>query len=170
MDETRARRERGSALLVTVMLLLLMGLIGLASFDTVTQDRRVAGFQSRARAALYAADAGVSAALGILRAQNLPASLTALTMLTPALPATNLGDSSLYPHGRPSFAPEPGVTPISYLGSGRPCEGWQMTLNLGGGGALWLDSLWDLRVQGQTADGATSTVQGTGARCYAYNK
>ena len=164
--ETSARRRRGSALLVSVMLLLLMGQIGLASFDTVTRDRQTAGFQTRARAAMYAAEAGVSTALGVMDAQTLPNSRAALEVLTPPLPAQNLGDATLYPYGRPSFAADPvAANPISYLGSGGPCPGF----NPGPiGGPVWLDSLWDVRVQGQTAEGVSATVQATALRCHLF--
>ena len=52
------RRERGSALLVAMLMLALMGIIGIASLETVTRDRQVAGYGNLAQSALYAADAG----------------------------------------------------------------------------------------------------------------
>ena len=54
------RRQNGSALIVTVMLLLLLGVIGLSALDTVMRDQQVAGFQNRSTAAFYAAEAGVA--------------------------------------------------------------------------------------------------------------
>ena len=67
-SERRARRgEGGAALLIAVLFLALMGVIGLASLDTVTRDRQVAGYQSRAQTALYAAEAGVNFALALIR-------------------------------------------------------------------------------------------------------
>jgi Tfp pilus assembly protein PilX len=57
------KREGGAALLVTVLLLALMDVIGLASLDTVMRDRQMTGFQNQAQTALYAADAGVADAL-----------------------------------------------------------------------------------------------------------
>ena len=56
--DRRTRREGGAALLVAMLMLVLMGMIGLASMDTVMRDRQVAGFQNLAQTALYAADAG----------------------------------------------------------------------------------------------------------------
>ena len=67
--QTKRRHERGAALFVAVLMLSLMGIIGLASMDTVMRDRQVAGFQSRARTALYAAEAGISWGQGIIFAQ-----------------------------------------------------------------------------------------------------
>ena len=43
---------------IAVLLLAMLGVIGLASMETVTRDRQVAGFQNRGRVALYAAEAG----------------------------------------------------------------------------------------------------------------
>jgi len=48
------------------MMLVLMGLIGIAALDTMTKDRQVAGFQNRARLAFYAADAGVATGLNLV--------------------------------------------------------------------------------------------------------
>ena len=48
------------ALLMTMLLLILMGMIGLASLDTVMRDRQVAGYQNLAQTAHYAADAGLA--------------------------------------------------------------------------------------------------------------
>ena len=54
------KSEAGAALIVTMLLLVLMGLIGIAAMDTVAQDRKVAGFQTQSKMALYAAEAGLS--------------------------------------------------------------------------------------------------------------
>ena len=83
------KRESGAALLVAVLLLAMLGVIGLASMETVTRDRQVAGFQNRARVALYAADAGVANAVGIIRAQAqtlAPGGEAALEGFNPAFP------------------------------------------------------------------------------------
>ncbi|NNL67664.1 MAG: hypothetical protein HKP30_15545, partial [Myxococcales bacterium] len=67
MQQPERRREQGAALLVAVLILALMGVIGLSSLDTATRDRQVAGFQSRAQTALYAAEAGVAYGVGLIR-------------------------------------------------------------------------------------------------------
>ena len=61
------KHEGGAALLIAMLILAFMGVIGLASLDTVTRDRQVAGFQSRAQTALYAAEAGVAFGIGLIR-------------------------------------------------------------------------------------------------------
>ena len=64
MNEMRAskpnqnRSEQGTALMVTMLVLALVAIVGLASMETVTRDRQVAGYQSRSRVALYADNPG----------------------------------------------------------------------------------------------------------------
>ena len=50
-----------------MLLLALMGVIGLTSMDMVNRDGQIAGFQKRTQTALYAAEAGVAFALGLIR-------------------------------------------------------------------------------------------------------
>ena len=57
--------------------------------------------------------------------------------------------------------------PISYLGSGAPCEEWATSIEVGG--PVYLYSLWDIRVQGETPDGAKKRLQASATRCYAYD-
>ena len=97
MSRPNARLERGSALLVTVLLLLMIGLFGFVALDTVTKDQQVASFGKRKRIAFYAAEAGVAKALETLT-----------TTQTPTVPATDLGDTTIFPYGVPSFRPDPG--------------------------------------------------------------
>ena len=91
---TRERRsERGSAMLVAVLMMVLMALIGISALETVSRDRQVAGYQFRKKAAFYAAEAGVATALESL-----------LTGGAPAVPSTELGDDTIHPHGQPRFS------------------------------------------------------------------
>ena len=75
-------RERGSALLVAMLMLALMGIIGIASLETVARDRQVAGFGNLAQSALYAADAGIAESLDLLRQEIVGAALTQGDCLT----------------------------------------------------------------------------------------
>ncbi|HBZ69743.1 MAG TPA: hypothetical protein DEP35_08440 [Deltaproteobacteria bacterium] len=142
------RRREGSALLVAVMMLVLMGLIGIAALDTMTKDRQVAGFENRARMAFYAADAGVATGLNLVRtAPNRAA--------TPALPATTLGDAVIYPYGQPSFTGDPLVAkPIVYSKDGGPVQGMNLQVP-----PQFVNTLWDIRVEGQTVDGGRSHLE-----------
>jgi Tfp pilus assembly protein PilX len=147
MTNPRARGEGGSALLITVMLLMMLGLVGLAALNTTTRDQQVAGFQNRKRMALYAADAGISEALERLT-----------TTSTPTISTTDLGDTSLFPYGRPSYRPDPTTaSPTKDLGNA-PFPG--MGLNLGQGGLpTYQINYWRLRVQGLSFGGTQAKVE-----------
>ena len=147
MADPRTKREDGSALLVTVMLLVMLGLVGLAALNTTTRDQQVAGFQNRKRIALYAAEAGVSEALETLT-----------TTATPAVTATTIGDSTLYPHGQPSYRPDPSVAdPVEDLGSA-PFPG--MSLNIGQGGLpTYQLNYWRVHVEGRAPGGSQARVE-----------
>jgi hypothetical protein len=178
------RRESGAALLVAVLLLAMLGVIGLASMETVTRDRQVAGFQNRARASLYAAEAGVAHATGIIRknAQSLaPGGEGALKAYKPSfpgkglIPAQELGADFPAP-GSPSYAMDPeakdpnnlllAAEAIRYIGRGDLCPNWVMSLN---GGITWAEALWDVRVVGMAPGGGNVAIQATAASCHPYN-
>lgn len=182
---TDRKREEGAALLVAVLLLAMLGVIGLASMETVTRDRQVAGFQNRARVALYAADAGVAHALGIIRVQAqilAPGGEAALESFDPAFPGRGvvamqaLGSDFPAP-GSPSYGMDPnasdptnGAAPaqaIRYIGQGNPCPGWIMSSNVGS--VQWREALWDIRIVGSAPGGGNIPIQATGANCHPYN-
>ncbi len=138
----RDKREAGMALLVAVVLLALMGIMGLSSLDTVTRDRQVAGYQSRAQTALYASEGGVAFAMALLRrdAQQLgeggegalyaynPSSGTPPDFPEPGAPEV-LG-AGTFPAGQPRFFRDPAARDpndliaagqaIRYIGRGNP--------------------------------------------------
>ena len=179
------KREAGAALLIAVLLLAMLGVIGLASMETVTRDRQVAGFQNRARVALYAADAGVAHAVGIIRAQAQSLASggeAALENFNPAFPGKGgvamqtLGSDFPAP-GSPSYGMDPNASDptnalaaaqaIRYIGRGQPCPGWIMS---GESGAVqWREAIWDIRVVGSAPGGGDVAIQATGANCHPYN-
>ena len=139
--------ERGSALLVSTLLLLLLGLFGLAALGTVTKDQQVAGFQKRKKAAFYAAEAGVAKGLETLTVS-----------FTPSVPTTNVGDTGIFPHGQPSYRPDSSVAdPIESLGNGA-FPG--MSINLGQGGTpTYMLSYWRIRVEGRAPGGSVARIE-----------
>lgn len=159
----RERSEGGVALLVAIMMLVLMGLLGMASLDTVMRDRQIAGYSSRARLALYAADAGVAAALEMVRTAPLPTALAPGDCIAAVLPTTTL------PNGT-SFQPDTtaATNNVCMLASADPCSELDASIEVGSG-SVFLYTLWDMRIQGQTADGAVARVQATSQRCHAFN-
>lgn len=184
------RREDGAALLIAVVILALMGVIGLSSLDAATRDRQVAGFQSRAQTALYAAEAGVAFAVSLIRddAQLLAAGgegalygYNPSSGTTPDFPNStapeSLGTSFPAP-GSPRFYTDPdardpnnltaSAQAIRYIGKGRqPCPGWVMSSSQGG--VQWAEALWDIRVRGDNPGGTVVNIQATGANCHPYN-
>ncbi len=185
------RGEGGFALLITVLMLALIGIIGLASMDTVTRDRQVAGYHSRAQPTLYAADAGVAFGMGLIRedapqlaAEGGEAALMDYNPSAGAPPdfpnlanAQSLGDDFPAP-GSPRFYMDPNARnpndlpappqAVRYIGKGERCTfgimDWRenQTPN-------WHWALWDLRVRADSPGGADVNVQATGANCHPYD-
>jgi len=156
------KREEGAALLIAMLLLVLMGMIGLASMDTVMRDRQVAGFQNLAQTALYAADAGVSESLDILRNEVVGNALTPGDCLASTLPSTNL-------KGQVSYEPDPeaATDQICMLASADPCAALDSSIEMGQ--PIYLNTLWNVRVQGNAPGGARSRIQAAAERCHAFN-
>ncbi len=147
MADPGGKREGGSALLVTVMLLVMIGLVGLAALNTTTRDQQVAGFQNRKRIALYAAEAGISEAMERL-----------VTTSEPTISSTPIGVPSVFPHGRPSYEPAPPVADaVEDLGDA-PFPG--MGLNLGQGGLpTYQLNYWRMRVEGHAPGGSQARLE-----------
>ncbi len=160
--DLRTRREGGAALLIAMLMLVLMGMIGLASMDTVMRDRQVAGFQNLAQTALYAADAGVAESLDILRGEVVGNALTPGDCLTSTLPTTNLNNAISY-----RADPAAPTNQICMLASADPCAELDSSIEMGQ--PIYLNPLWNVRVQGSAPGGATSRIQAAAERCHAFN-
>ena len=150
------------ALLMTMLLLILMGIIGLASLDTVMRDRQVAGYQNLAQTALYAADAGIAESLDILRTEMVGAALASGDCLDATLPTTSLG-------GGVAYGPDPSAptNQICMLASAEPCA--EIDGSIEQGQPVYLYTVWNVRVRGSAPGGASSRVQATAERCHAFN-
>ena len=140
-------REAGSLLLIAVVLLLLLALLGLAALDTDQRDQQVAGFRNRDTIAFFASEAGIAKGLETLS-----------TTQTPTVPVTNIGDSTVFPQGRPSFRPDPALTdPIDRIGTGA-FPG--MSLNIGQGATPTYEiSYWRISVRGDGPAGSVSRTE-----------
>jgi len=141
------RNQTGSALMIAVLMLLMMGLIGFAALGTVTRDLQVTGAQFRKRVAFYAAEAGISEALETMR-----------NTFTPTVTATTLSDSTTYPYGQPTYQLDPNVAePIADLGVG----GFPgMNLQIGQDGApMFLMQMYRINVQGTSAGGGLARLE-----------
>ena len=143
------RDRRGSALFVTVLMLVLMGGIGFAALEAVTRDQQVAGYHKRARSAFYAAEAGAAVARNLVRNQNTRAA-------TPALAQTDLADATTYPYGQPSFQADPAVNPaIRWVRDGAVVAGGNLRI----GGRQLVDTYWQANVMGRATGGATTRIE-----------
>jgi hypothetical protein len=150
------QRERGSALFVTMMMLILMTGMAMAALDTVTRDQQVAGFQNRVTSSFYAAEAGASEARNLVRGVGDRSETPAFH--PPASPAT-LGDSGIYQYGLPTYYGDPTVLPappIRYVADGAPYSNGG---NLQMKGQRFVETRWQINVVGTTAAGASSRIE-----------
>jgi hypothetical protein len=155
MNARSSRREGGSALIVTVLLLVLLGIVGLAALDTVARDQQVAGYQNQSRLAFYAAEAGVADAKNRLR--NVW-STEAVVAFPDQGTAVAMGDAALFPHGQPSYYADPAVAAgIEYLNAGAPSSTGGHDRRLGG--STRVNTLWRIRVEGRAPGGTTSRLE-----------
>jgi len=166
--QSEHRRERGSALLVAVLMLALMGIIGIASLETVARDRQVAGFGNLAQSALYAADAGIAESLDLLRQEIVGAALTQGDCLTADIMDEDILDRTLpnsaYFEADPSA---PGLADICMLAAATPCA--EIDASIEQGQPIYLYTIWNVRAQGVAPGGATSRIHATAERCHAFN-
>lgn len=155
MDTTppdRRHNQGGFALLMTVLLLIMLASLAFAGLDTVQRDQQVAGFLNRKRVSLHAADAAVAKAMEALSVTG-----------TPTVTTTDLADTTLYPHGRPSYSVDnTAASTVDGLGvGGVPGMNLQPTQN---GVPAYQMQFWRVRVQGNAPGGTVSRVEfGTGS-------
>lgn len=172
---TTSRRSRGSALLSAMMILALMTVLAVGSLRTVMRDRQVAGFQKRARTALYAGEAGVAVANALLRSSPPSSSggIGALVAYAPAFPDQTTPQYIGSGPNQPRFYADPPHPGIRYMGAGKKC--WDgdpaglMSDEIGGGNPIWRDALFDVRVKGESADATDKVVQALVTSCHPFN-
>jgi len=140
------RGEGGAALLVTMMILIALALLGMTTLQTVMSDQQVSGYQTRSRMAFQAAEAGLAVVRGSLDGTN-----------TPTIAAVSLADAATYPHGQPSYGPDPNIAqPVTDMGASA-AQG--MNLRIGGGGPKYQLQYWRVNVQGTAPGGSVSRVE-----------
>lgn len=149
------RAEAGSALLVAVLLLVFMGMIGLAAMDTVSRDRQVAGFTKRTRIGFYAAEAGIHTGLNLVRSQ--PNRLD-----PPTLPTVSLGNAADYPETtQPQFEADPNITDpaIRVTHSSFEYAVRKMGMGMGGGTQGPVVDYWVINSMGTGPNGGTARLE-----------
>ncbi len=154
------RRESGSALIITVLVMMLLGAIGISALDTVMRDQQVAGYQNRSNTAFYAAEAGVAAAKDQVR-RNVLSGRERLTFADSATPVM-LSDSYTHPDGQPMYygSPKSGEEALQSLDQSMKiagAAGSDMRVGMGANRSNF--QLWKIRVAGQTPEGAVSKIE-----------
>ena len=149
------RRQGGSALFVTIIMLALMGALGIAALETIARDQQVAGNQYRARSAFYAAEAAASEARDLVR--TVGARTDTPAFFTEGAPQL-LGDAGEHTYGRPSYYGDPdiGGPPIRWVKDGTV---WGEGGNLQMKGQKFVHTLWQINVEGQTQDGTERKLE-----------
>ena len=155
------RDQRGAALLVTMLLLALMAVVGMASLDSVMRDHQSAGHMGLSQTAFYAADAALSESLDLLRVEVLSPVTGPGDCLSASIPSRSLGNGS-------SFGPDPtaATDEICMASIAEDCDELMASSEIGG--AVFRYTLWNVRTQGTGAGGATSRVQAMARRCHAF--
>jgi hypothetical protein len=139
-------------MLMAVMMLVLMGLLGVAALDTASQDQQIAGLTNRSKSAFYAAEAG--AAHGRQLVASADARATA-----PVLPAVNLGDAAMYARyqQQPRYFPDPnppgGGPAIRYMEDGGPAEGMNLS------NPRYVNTIWRINVIGQSPENGAGVFE-----------
>jgi len=155
---SRRRREEGTALIVSILMLVLLTAMGIAALDTVSMDNEVAGYQKRAKAAFFAAEAGAAVGRQVVRNMGARGELPVVGTDFPGEggPAY-LATASDFTFGRPHYYADPSVTnPIKYVGEGAACtEG----CDLNQGGIKYNHTRWQVNVVGESAEGSSKRLE-----------
>jgi hypothetical protein len=140
------KRQQGSALIIVMLVMAMMGIIGFAALEAVTRDQRVAGFMKRKKIAFFAAEAGVSAALHALR-----------TTEEPDFAASTVGDASWFAQGLPTYELDTsGGAASTNLGIG-PFPGMNMQMGQNGAPKFTI-RYWEVKVKGEAFGGTVSRI------------
>ncbi len=140
------KRQQGSALIIVMLIMALMGIIGFAALEAVTRDQRVAGFMKRKKVAFFAAEAGVSAALYALR-----------TTTEPDFASSTIGDASWFTQGLPTYSLDTdGGASSNNLGPGA-MPGMNLALK-SQNQAQFRIQYWEVNVKGEAFGGTISRI------------
>jgi Tfp pilus assembly protein PilX len=141
------KHQQGSALLIVMIVMAMMGIIGFAALESVTRDQRVAGFLKRKKIAFFAAEAGVASALYALKTNG-----------NPTFAQATVGSTSWFEHGLPTYSMDTsGGAASTHLGPGK-LEGYNMQLGQGGATQFSLE-IWEVNVIGEAIGGTISRIQ-----------
>ncbi len=163
------RRERGLALVVSILLLIAVSALALSTMRTAASDGTVAGFQNQETMAFYAAEAGIAEARAVVRnmgertqVPDYPADYPDASnpqTLSSALEFSG-GQQPVY-YADPA---QPAGAPIVYVGEGKQCtEGCNMTI----GGLKYNHTKWQINVVGESPSGDQKRLEVVATRLLA---
>ena len=140
------KRQQGSALIIVMLIMALMGIIGFAALEAVTRDQRVAGFVKRKKIAFFAAEAGVTAALHALQTTD-----------EPDFASSTIGDASWFTQGLPTYSLDTGGGASSTnLGTGA-IPGMNMQIGQNNTPKFTI-RYWEVNVKGESFGGTISRI------------
>lgn len=141
MARRPGKRDRGAAMFIAVLLLILMGALGLVALDTATEDRRIAGFQNRSASAFAAAEAGIAHAADLAKQSNTN------------LPTQTLGDLTVYDRegALPTYRADPNPLPVGTNPTGITSAGYGAADGFApAAGGSWKMGKWRINVEGRS--------------------
>ena len=147
MSRLRQHRQQGTALLIVMLVMVLMGIVGFAALEAVTRDQRVAGYLKRKKVAFFAAEAGVAASVHALRINE-----------DPTIDPGTVGDATAFPLGLPTYSMDTTSGPAAAdLGAG-PFPG--MMLNLGANNKPKFSMrYWESHIKGEAPGGTLARIE-----------
>jgi Tfp pilus assembly protein PilX len=140
-------RQQGSALLIVMLVMVMMGIIGFAALEAVTRDQRVAGFTKRKKVAFFAAEAGVAAALHALRVNE-----------DPTFAAATVGDTSWFAQGLPTYSMDTDAGAASADLGYVAMPGMNLQIQANNESKFKL-RFWEVKVKGQAFGGTVSRIE-----------
>jgi len=144
------RDERGAALLIAIVLLLLMSALGITALQHAQDEASASGRSRRKDATLYAAESGLAMVQSRLLSSYGGATMAAFTVDEPTLVNDNFGNPIAVRSGRPENAvPEP----IGAAGNGRAEAPDGYMMNIGSQGAQSFSAVRADIVATDVADG-----------------
>ena len=142
-SRTEQRHERGSALIVTTLILLLVGMLVLTSIKDSEQESTAGGRARASSRTLYAAEAGVQ--LALTRLVQTPPNLDAFDI--------NMADgANVQSRTRTEVSP----SAIDQVGVGETTEGFALNV---GGGATSLNRVYEVNVTATYGNAATAELE-----------
>lgn len=130
-NQGRLRDERGAALLIAVVLLLLMSALGITALQHAQDEASASGRSRRKDATLYAGEAGLAQVQATLLAgYGAPGGVSSFTINEPALVNDGFGNPISVRSGRPEN-PVPESIGTSSAGTGETPDGFQIGAGAG---------------------------------------